>query len=246
MEKEAEKIRILAVDDEAVIREGLKRVFSGERYRVEAHAGGRSALERLQEEVFDLVITDLKMPGMDGLELLRSIRILQPEVPVIVITGYSTIDSAVEAMKNGATDYVAKPFTPEAIREKVERALEQRAVLVNEIYLRKELRDNHGFERFIGESREMQRVYTRIMQVAPTDSTVLITGESGTGKELVARAIHRKSPRRDNPFVAIDCTALAENLLESELFGHVKGSFTGAVQTKVGLFKVADSDTLFP
>ncbi|HEY6009352.1 MAG TPA: sigma-54 dependent transcriptional regulator, partial [Geobacteraceae bacterium] len=232
-------------DDEAVIREGLKRVFSGDSFRVEAHAAGRPALERAQEEEFDLVVTDLKMPGMDGLELLRSIRILQPDVPVILITGYSTIDNAVEAMKAGATDYVAKPFTPEQIREKVTKALEQRAVLVNEIYLRKELRDNHGFDHFIGESREMQRVYTRIMQVAPTDSTVLVTGESGTGKELVARAIHRKSPRRDNPFVAIDCTSLAENLLESELFGHVKGSFTGAMQTKVGLFKVADSGTLF-
>ncbi|HEY6839318.1 MAG TPA: sigma-54 dependent transcriptional regulator, partial [Geobacteraceae bacterium] len=237
--------RILVVDDEPVIREGLRRVFPSDSYVVEAYAAGRTALERLQEDDFDLVVTDLKMPGMDGMELLRSIRILQPDVPVIIITGYSTIDSAVEAMKSGAADYVAKPFSPEQITEKVAKALDQRAVLCDEIYLRKELRDNHGFDTFVGKSREMQRVYTRILQVAPTDSTVLVTGESGTGKELVARAIHRKSPRRDNPFVALDCTSLAESLLESELFGHVKGSFTGAVQTKVGLFKVADGGTLF-
>ena len=237
--------RILVVDDEAVLREAMRRIFSGDRYEVESYAAGRLALERLQVAHFDLVITDLKMPGMDGLELLRAVKILQPDVPVIVITGYSTIDSAVEAMKNGAADYIAKPFTPDLINEKVAKALEQRAVLVDEIYLRRELKEHHGFDRFIGESKEMQRVYSRIMQVAPTDSTVLISGDSGTGKELVARAIHRKSARRDNQFVALDCTSLAENLLESELFGHVKGSFTGAVQTKMGLFKVADGGTLF-
>jgi DNA-binding NtrC family response regulator len=239
------RTRMLIVDDESVVREGMRRIFSGDRFEVESYAAGRLALERLQAEHFDLVITDLKMPGMDGLELLRAVKILQPDVPVIVITGYSTIDSAVEAMKNGAADYIAKPFSPDMISDKVAKALEQRAVLVDEIYLRRELKDHHGFDQFIGESREMQRVYSRIMQVAPTDSTVLISGESGTGKELVARAIHRKSARRDNPFVALDCTSLAENLLESELFGHVKGSFTGAMQTKMGLFKVADSGTLF-
>ena len=148
-------------------------------------------------------------------------------------------------MKNGAIDYIAKPFSPDQLREKVAKAFEQKTLLLDEIYLRKELRDHHGFEMFVGESNEMQKVYRRIMQVAPTDSTVLITGESGTGKELVARAIHRNSQRREQPFVALDCTSLAESLLESELFGHVKGSFTGAIQTKMGLFKVADGGTLF-
>jgi DNA-binding NtrC family response regulator len=191
------------------------------------------------------VITDLKMPGMGGLEVLKTIKILQPDIPVMIITGYSTVDTAVDAMKNGAIDYIAKPFTPEQLTEKVEKAFEQKTLLLDEIYLRKELRDHHGFESFVGESGEMQKVYRRIIQVAPTDSTVLITGESGTGKELVARAIHNNSQRRENPFVALDCTSLAESLLESELFGHVKGSFTGAIQTKMGLFKVADGGTLF-
>jgi DNA-binding NtrC family response regulator len=166
-------------------------------------------------------------------------------VPIIMITGYSTVDTAVEAMKNGAVDYVAKPFTPEEILKKVESAFELKAILIDDIYLRKELRDFHGFEMFIGESKEMEKVYRRILQVAPTDSTVLVTGESGTGKELVARAIHHNSQRREGPFVAVDCTSLAESLLESELFGHVKGSFTGAIQTKSGLFKIADGGTLF-
>lgn len=240
-----EKKNILVVDDEAVIREGLRRILEGEGFQIETFATGRLAIERMQEQDFALVITDLKMPGMSGMEVLKSIKILQPEVPVIIITGYSTVDTAVETMKSGAVDYIAKPFTPEQIIEKVNKALEQKVVLLDTIYLRKELRDHHGFDMFVGESREMQRIYRRILQVAPTDSTVLITGESGTGKELVAQAIHRNSPRRESPFVAVDCTSLAENLLESELFGHVKGSFTGAIQTKTGLFKVADGGTLF-
>jgi DNA-binding NtrC family response regulator len=185
------------------------------------------------------------MPGMNGIEVLKSIKILQPEVPVILITGYAAIDNAIESMKSGAADYIPKPFTPDEILAKSRKAIEERVVLLDDIYLRKELRDTSGFDCFIGKSKEMQKVYRRIMQVAPTDSTVLISGESGTGKELVARSIHHNSPRREHPFVAIDCTTLAENLLESELFGHVKGSFTGAVQTKTGLFKVADGGTLF-
>jgi DNA-binding NtrC family response regulator len=240
-----EKIRILVVDDEMVVREGLRRVLEGDKYDVETCASGRSALDLMQEKDFDLVVTDLKMPGMSGLEVLKAVKILQAEVPVIIITGYSTVDTAVEAMKNGAIDYIAKPFAPDQLMEKVGKALEQKTVLLDEIYLRKELRDHHGFDMFVGESKEMQKVYRRIIQVAPTDSTVLISGESGTGKELVARAIHRNSPRRDQAFVALDCTSLAESLLESELFGHTKGSFTGAIQTKMGLFKVADGGTLF-
>ncbi len=240
-----DKANILVVDDEVVVREGVRRILEGDRYSVESCASGRAALDLLQEKDFNMVITDLKMPGMSGLEVLKAIKILQPEIPVIIITGYSTVDTAVDAMKNGAIDYIAKPFSPDQLREKVAKAFEQKALLLDEIYLRKELRDHQGFEMFVGESSEMQKVYRRIMQVAPTDSTVLITGESGTGKELVARAIHKNSQRRDHPFVALDCTSLAESLLESELFGHVKGSFTGAIQTKMGLFKVADGGTLF-
>jgi len=240
-----DETKVLVVDDEAVIREGVRRILENSGFMVETCASGRLALEMIQEKSYQLVITDLKMPGMGGMEVLKTIKILQPEVPVIIITGYSTVETAVEAMKNGAVDYVAKPFTPDILMEKICKALEQKAVFLDEVYLRKELRDHHGFDLFIGESNEMQKVYRRIIQVAGSDSTVLVNGESGTGKELVAKAIHKNSARRDNPLVALDCTSLAENLLESELFGHIKGSFTGAIQTKMGLFKVADGGTLF-
>lgn len=236
--------RILVADDDAVIREGLRRILTAEGYEVETVSNGRAALEHLEQKKFKLLVTDLKMPGMSGLEVLRSIRTLQPELPVVLITGYAAIDNAVEAMKNGATDYLSKPFANEEIVSKVKNAIESRAVLIDDICLRREMNETHGFDRLIGDSHEMKRLYQRIMQVAPTDSTVLISGESGTGKELVARAIHAHSPRRSQPFVAIDCTALAETLLESELFGHVKGSFTGATQTKRGLFEVAEGGTL--
>jgi DNA-binding NtrC family response regulator len=238
-------MNIMVVDDEAVIREGLQRILEGERFAVDTCKSGHSAIEMLQQKEYDLIITDLKMPGMNGIEVLKAVKTLQPDIPVILITGFATVDTAVDAMKNGAFDYIAKPFTPDQIHEKVEKAFEQRNVNLDECYMKKEISSHHGFNQFVGESKEMQKVYRRIIQVASTDSTVLITGESGTGKELVARAIHNNSPRRDLPFVAVDCSSLAENLLESELFGHVKGSFTGAVQTKMGLFKVADNGTLF-
>jgi len=239
------KGRILVVDDEAVIREGIRRILGGEGYQVDTSGSGRLALEKVQEESYDVVITDLKMPGMDGMEVLKAIKILQPEVPVIIITGYATVETAVEAMKSGAFDYISKPFTAEQIIEKAKAAVSQRAFVLESAEIGKNLEHYPGFEDFVGDSPEMQKVYQRILRVAPTDSTVLIIGESGTGKELVARAIHKLSRRRDEPFVAVDCTSLPETLLESELFGHVKGSFTGAVHSKVGLFKVADGGTLF-
>jgi len=244
-EKYQDEHNLLVVDDEVVIREGMRRILSAEGYHVETSASGRTAIEKIQEQDFDVVITDLKMPGMDGMEVLRTIKILQPEVPVIIITGYSTVDTAVEAMKNGAFDYIAKPFTSELIIDKVQKAVNYKTLAMESFSAKKKLSVGHGFDDFVGESVEMQKVYRRIMQVAPTESTVLITGESGTGKELVARAIHKNSPRHDHPFVAVDCTSLPETLLESELFGHVKGSFTGAIHSKTGLFKVADEGTLF-
>ncbi|HIJ86742.1 MAG TPA: sigma-54-dependent Fis family transcriptional regulator [Desulfuromonadales bacterium] len=237
--------RLLIVDDEAVIRDGLKRVLEGESYIVETCSSGYSAIETMQKRDFDLIITDLKMPGMSGIEVLKTVRTLQPLIPVILITGYAAVDSAVEAMKNGAADYLSKPFVPALLLEKVRSALSRRTIPSGGICPQEEICRHHGFHQFIGESREMQKVYHRIVLVAATNSTVLITGESGTGKELAARAIHDSSPRKDKPFVAVDCSSLAETLLESELFGHVKGSFTGAVQTKTGLFKVADGGTLF-
>lgn len=236
--------RILVVDDDRVIRDGLQRILKAEGYVVEALSGGRQAVDRLEEADFDLIITDLKMPGMSGLEVLQAIKAEHPDLPVILITGYAAIDNAVEVMKSGAADYLAKPFANDEIIHKVRKSLDTRAILLDEVYLRREVTETHGFGPLIGESREMQKVYQRILQVAQADSTVLVTGESGTGKELVARAIHDHSLRREQPFVAIDCTALAESLLESELFGHVKGSFTGAVQTKRGLFEIADGGTL--
>ena len=237
-------VKVLIVDDEAVIRKGLCRVMEARGYQAETSESGFEAVEKLQKEPFSIVVTDLKMPGMDGIEVLKAIKILQPDVPVIIVTGYSTVGTAVDAMKHGAFDYISKPFTPEQMIEMVEKALEQRTVQMQRAHpvVGPSL---NGFEIFVGESEAMQKVYARIRQVAPTDSTVLITGQSGTGKELVAKAIHKNSLRCNKPFVAVDCTSLVENLLESELFGHVKGSFTGAVQTKMGLFKVADGGTLF-
>ena len=244
-EKNQNRENLLVVDDEDVIRKGMRRILEAEGYQVTTSASGRTAIEKIQEQDFDVVITDLKMPGMDGIEVLKTIKILQPEVPVIIITGYSTVDTAVDAMKNGAFDYIAKPFTSSLIIDKVQKAVAHKTLAMESLSANKEFGASHGFNDFIGESAEMKRVFRRIMQVAPTDSTVLITGESGTGKEVVARAIHKNSARHENSFVAVDCTSLPETLLESELFGHLKGSFTGAIHSKTGLFKVADGGTLF-
>jgi DNA-binding NtrC family response regulator len=233
--------RILVVDDEEIVRRGFLRTFSDTDIEVETSPSGNLALKAVQSETFDLVVTDLKMPGMNGIEVLKAIKVLQPDVPVILITGYPTVDTAVEAMKHGAYDYIAKPFTREQIREKVCEALGSAADPAEG----PEKGTVKSFGNIIGGSQQMQSVYRRIRQVALTDSTVLISGESGTGKELVARAIHQNGHRKDRPFVPVDCTALAESLLESELFGHVRGSFTGAIRTKTGLFQVADGGTLF-
>lgn len=243
--QEQDTHNILVVDDEEVIREGMRRILEAEGFHVITSASGQTAIEKIQERDFDVVVTDLKMPGMDGIEVLKTIKILQPEVPVIIITGYSTVDTAVDAMKNGAFDYIAKPFTSDLIIDKVQKAIDHKTLAMENLSVSKEYGTRYGFDDFVGESAQMQRVFRRIMQVAPTDSTVLITGESGTGKEMVARAIHKNSTRHEHPFVAVDCTSLPETLLESELFGHVKGSFTGAIHSKTGLFKVADEGTLF-
>lgn len=236
--------KILIVDDDALILQGLKRTLEERGCQVEGFSNGHLAIERLQQTGFDLVVTDLKMPGISGMEVLASIRILQPSIPIIIITGYSTVETAVVAMKLGAVDYLPKPFAPDEFCVRIKKALAQsEAQSLQTQIIEHEVAQ--GFENFVGNSAEMQKIYRRIMQVAPTNSTVLITGESGTGKELVAKAIHKRSTRREQPFVAVDCTSLAENLLESELFGHIKGSFTGAVHSKSGLFKVADGGTLF-
>ena len=233
------------VDDEEIIRLSCQRVLTEEGYEVQTRPSGKEALRLLAEELFDLAIVDLKMPGMDGIEVLQAIKRDYPHIPVIMITGYATVESAVEAMKAGAFDYLPKPFTPDQVAVVVKKALETRTLILENIYLRGEIQAKYRFENIIGTSKKMQEIYRLIAKVAPTNSTVLITGESGTGKELIARAIHFNSQRKDRPFVPVDCAVLSENLLESELFGHVKGSFTGAIVTKPGLFEVADGGSLF-
>jgi len=239
------KGRILVVDDEAVVCKSCQRILSPEGYEVETALSGQEALDKLSQGSFDIVITDLKMPGMDGMELLAKIKEKDPEIIVIMVTGYSTVQTAVQAMRMGALDYIPKPFTPEELIVVVEKALEKKKLIFENIYLHKELEAKYSFENIVGNSKKLQEVFKFIRKVAPTDSTVLIYGESGTGKELIARAIHFSSPRKNKPFFPVDCSVLSQELLESELFGHVKGSFTGAIVTKPGLFEVADGGSVF-
>jgi DNA-binding NtrC family response regulator len=237
--------RILVVDDEMIVCESCKRILEEDGYEVETALGGMEAFEKMKENPFDIVITDLKMPGIDGMEVLRTFRREYPDAIIIMITGFSTVETAVEAMKLGAFDYISKPFTPDEVSIVVKKAIEQKSLLLENIYLRQELQEKYGFHNIVGKSKKMQEIYRIIAKVAMTDSTVLIFGQSGTGKELIARAIHFNSQRREKQFVPVDCAVLSENLLESELFGHVRGSFTGAVTTKPGLFEVADGGTVF-
>lgn len=237
--------RVLVVDDEEIVCESVKRILEEEGYEVEVALSGFEAFDKIAVNPYDIVITDLKMPGMDGMEVLRRLRREYPNTIVIMITGFSTVETAVEAMKLGAFDYIPKPFTPDEVSVVVKKAVEQKNLLLENIYLRQELQEKYGFHNIVGKSKKMQEIYRIIAKVAPTDSTVLIYGQSGTGKELIARAIHFNSPRRDRQFVPVDCAVLSENLLESELFGHIRGSFTGAVTTKLGLFEIADGGTVF-
>ena len=237
--------RILVVDDEDIVIKSCLRVLDGAGYQVEAVQDGREALRKVEEIPYDILILDIMMPGMDGLEVLRRVKETHPDVDVIMVTGLSQIDTAVQAMKLGAFDYISKPFEPDELILVVQRALERRLLLQENLSLKSEVSSKYRFENIVGSSPQMQAVYRLVAQCAPTSSTVLITGESGTGKELIARAIHYNSLRKDKPFVPVDCNALSENLLESELFGHVKGAFTSAVSNKKGMFEVAGSGTLF-
>jgi DNA-binding NtrC family response regulator len=236
---------ILIIDDEKSLLDVLSLVFKKEGYEVRTATSGGEALEILGSNSIDLVITDIRMPHLSGIEILKYIKSNIPEVPVIVITAYGSIKQAVEALKAGALDYIVKPFDVEELKILVVRGLERKHLELENILLKKDLKDKYKFENMIGKSRLMQEIYLLIEKVAATDSTVLITGDSGTGKEMAARAIHNLSRRKDKPFVTINCAALPENLLESELFGHTKGSFTGAVSDKKGMFEVAHKGTLF-
>ncbi|MBN1972919.1 MAG: sigma-54-dependent Fis family transcriptional regulator [Sedimentisphaerales bacterium] len=236
---------ILVIDDEESMRDSCLQTLSRKGYNVETAGNGIKGLEMLKEKSYDLVILDLKMPGLNGLEVLKIIKQDNPDIVVVVITGHATVESAVEAMKQGAYDFIPKPFTPESLRMIVQRALSTRELALENLLLRTELKLGLGQEVIIGSEDSMKSVEQLVRKVGPTDTTVLITGESGTGKEVIARAIHRCSSRNDKSFVAVDCSSLVESLFESELFGHVKGSFTGAVETKYGRFELANGGTLF-
>jgi DNA-binding NtrC family response regulator len=241
----SEAIQILIIDDDEAIRDSMRQVLKKEGFQIQGAQDGQEGLALFQKEHFHTVFLDLKLPGINGLHVLRQMKHASPETPVVIITGFGTIESAVEAMKIGAFDYIAKPFTPEELRLTIRKALNGRKMSLENLYLRSELKAKSEFDMVIGTSRAMQKVLDVISRVSPTDTTVLITGESGTGKELIAREIHNHSLRRDAPFVVVDCGALVETLFESELFGHVKGSFTGAHETKHGRFEVADGGTIF-
>jgi DNA-binding NtrC family response regulator len=233
---------ILVVDDEPSMRTTLSILLKRKGYRVSLAESGTEALPILAPGEFDMILTDLKMEGMDGIELLRRIKAVDPQVEVLIFTAYGTIATAVEAMKLGAYDYIGKPFEEEELLLKIARALERKALVREVQTLRQELQ---GQGRIVAASKEMREVLAKVGQVAPTDGTVLIEGESGTGKELVARAIHRRSNRSDKPFIPINCSTFPETLLESELFGYEKGAFTGADKGREGLFEAAHQGTLF-
>jgi len=237
--------KLLIIDDERSILELLSTVFKKAGYAVKTSLSASKALGLIETENFDLIISDIKLPEMSGMEILKRVKRTKPELPFVMITAYGSIKQAVEALKVGALDYVLKPFDVEELKIVVAHGLEKRKLKQENIQLKKELEDKYKFENMVGKCRKMKEIYSLIERIAGTDSTVLVMGESGTGKEMAARAIHFLSTRRDRPFVSINCGALPESLLESELFGHSKGSFTGAVADKKGMFEVAQRGTLF-
>jgi DNA-binding NtrC family response regulator len=241
----SDKGKILIVDDEFSVRDSLQRWFREDGFQVGIAESAKDALLRMAEQKWDLVLLDVKMPGTDGIELQKKLHEIEPEMPVIIMTGYASVDSAVTALKNGAYDYVTKPLDPDDITHLIGNALSHRRVKEENVKLREALSSAHSHFELVGQSAPMKRVLRAIETVAPSDATVLITGDSGTGKELVARAIHEGSPRRFRPMVAIHCGALTETLLESELFGHEKGAFTGAQYRKKGKFELAEGGTVF-
>ena len=239
------KIKILVVDDEQGLCAGLQEALQREGHRVDAVTDPQAALKLATENLYDLVISDIKMPGLSGLELLTRVREKHPDTLFILMTAYGTVESAVAAMKQGAYDYLSKPIDMKRLRAVVQKAMEFQAVVAENKELRLRLQKSSAPGLLIGESEPMRTVARLIGEVANSDVTVLIEGESGTGKEIVARAIHAQSPRQGKPFISVNCAALAEQLLEAELFGHVKGAFTGAVANKPGRFQLADGGTLF-
>ncbi|CUS34533.1 Acetoacetate metabolism regulatory protein AtoC [Candidatus Nitrospira nitrosa] len=237
--------KILVVDDEQSLREVLSIMLKRAGYAVTIAMDGEDAVELLQKEIFDLVITDLRMPKVDGMEVLKAVKSASPETVVLIITAFASADSAVEAMKQGAYDYLTKPFQVDEVQLIIRNALEKRRLTTENMLLKREMASQSSFAQLVGQSEAIQRVFEVVRKVADSKSNVLICGESGTGKELVARAIHYNSARSALPFVAVNCSAVPETLLESELFGHMKGSFTGAIANKAGLFEIANGGTIF-
>jgi len=239
------KAKLLIVDDEKHIREGLEKALSLDGYEVELASDGRSALDLIEEGDIDLIITDLKMPNLSGEELLKETLDRFPYLPVIILTGHGTIENAVEAMRNGAYDFITKPLNIDKLSLIVKRALENSSLKRQNRELLNQLEKKYSFESIIGKSAPMKKVFETIELVAPSRANVLIYGESGTGKEMIADAIHHNSPRRENPYIKVHCAAIPETLLESELFGHEKGAFTGAIARKRGRFELANQGTIF-
>lgn len=239
------KPRILVVDDEESIREFLEIMLKKEGYEVTCAEDGAKAKDVLAKKSFDMVISDLQMPNMTGIELLKFVKESYPELVFMLITAFGTTESAVEAMKMGAYDYLTKPFKIDEVRINIQNALRTKSLEVENRVLKKELTKEYSFQNLVGNSEPMHRIYDLVKRVSLTPTNILITGESGTGKEVIAKAIHYNGPLKDKPFVTINCGAIPEQLMESEMFGHKKGSFTGAVNDKVGLFEVADGGTLF-
>src|SRR6185436_4193027 len=237
--------KILVVDDQRNMRTTLAMMLRGVGYEVDEAADGEQGAVSGSTGAFDLVLTDLRMGQKDGIDVLRAIKEAQPMTEVIVMTAYGTIESAVEAMRLGAFDYIQKPFTEQELIVKVSKALESRKLQGQVQLFAQEFRERYHFENIVGRSQAIRDVLTRVVKIAPTDATALITGESGTGKELVARAVHANSRRADRPFVTVNCAAITETLLESELFGHAVCAFTGASQARRGLFEEADGGTFF-
>jgi len=237
--------RLLVVDDEPSMREFLEIMLSQEGYQVRTASTGEEGVKAYRAEEPDLVLTDVKMPGMSGLDLIREIHSLDPAAPIIAITAYASADDAVRAVREGAYDYLSKPFQIEDLRIIIRNALEARRLRRENLELRRSIEGRYRFADIVGKSHEMVEIFDLISRVAPSKAGVLIMGESGTGKELIAKAVHYNSPRADKPFVTINCTAIPENLLESEMFGHQKGSFTGAVANKAGLVEAAHTGSLF-
>lgn len=236
---------ILVIDDKDSMRTMLSQTLLEEGYQVDVVEGGKKALDLARLKNYDLAVTDLKMPDMDGLQVLSGLKEIDGDISVIIMTAYGTVESAVEAMKKGAFDFITKPFEPDHLTVIIERALENRRLIAENSLLREELAQNLGFSEIIGQNEKMKEVSRLIQKVAVSDTSVLILGESGTGKELFARAIHNLSPRRDKPYVAINCAAIPHELLENELFGSEKGAYTSSVSRKMGKFEIAEGGTIF-